>query len=160
MSSNAATIESFYQAFEQRDHAAMAACYHRDVHFSDPVFTDLRGDEVTAMWHMLCVQGTDLAVQYGDVTSEGEGGTAHWEARYTFTPTGRFVHNAVDASFVFQDGRIIEHVDDFDLWRWTRQALGTLGVLTGWTGLARGKVREAADQNLRRFIDEHPEYDR
>lgn len=158
MNEDAKTIESFYRAFQERDHVEMAACYHADVHFSDPVFTDLGGSEVRAMWHMLCERGTDLRVDFSDVAAEGDRGSANWEAHYTFAPTGRLVHNVVDASFVFRDGKIAEHLDDFDLWRWTRQALGTLGVVTGWTGLARGKVQEAADQQLRRFIEEHPEY--
>ena len=158
MSSNAETIEAFYRAFQERDHAAMAACYHPDVHFSDPVFTDLHGDEAGAMWHMLCDQGADLDVSFGDVTAEGDAGTAHWEARYTFSPTGRFVHNRVDASFVFEDGRIVRHVDDFDLWRWTRMALGTTGLVTGWSSLTQNKVRETARRGLQRFMGEHDEH--
>lgn len=156
--SNAATIAAFYRGLQERDHLAMAACYHPEIHFSDPVFTDLHGDEARAMWHMLCTQGTDLTVTFDDVTADDRRGRARWQARYTFKPTGRFVHNEVEASFVFEEGKIIRQVDDFDLWRWTRQALGTIGVLTGWTGFTHNKVREAADLNLRRFMGEHPEY--
>ncbi len=46
-------IERFYDAFGRRDGAAMEACYAPDVHFSDPVFVDLRGAEAGAMWRML-----------------------------------------------------------------------------------------------------------
>jgi ketosteroid isomerase-like protein len=158
LSTNAETIASFYQAFQERDHVAMAACYHEDVHFSDPVFPNLRGDEARAMWHMLCDRGTDLRVTFEDVTAEGDRGAAHWEARYTFSPTMRLVHNRVEASFVFQDGKILRHVDQFDLWRWTRMALGTTGTLTGWSGPAQSKVRKTAAHGLQRFMAEHPEY--
>lgn len=160
MNTNAGTIESFYSALQRRDHAGMAACYHSSVHFSDPVFPDLRGDEARAMWHMLCDQGSDLDVTFSDVAAEGDRGSAHWEARYTFPPTGRMVHNRVDAIFEFEDGKIIRHVDSFDLWRWTRMALGTMGVLTGWSGFTKDKVRQTADRGLRRFMDEHPEHSR
>lgn len=160
MKPNAETIESFYRAFQNRDYAAMAACYGEDIQFSDPIFPDLRGDEARAMWHMLCERGTDLEVTFGDVTAEGDRSAAHWEARYTWRPTGRSVHNMIDASFVFQDGKIVRHVDEFDLWRWTRMALGTVGVMTGWTSLTRNKIRETAARDLQRFMDGHPEYQR
>lgn len=158
MHANVETINSFYQAFQQRDPAGMAACYDEDIHFSDPVFPDLRGDEARAMWHMLCERGTDLNVTYDQVSADGDRGAAHWEARYTFPPTGRLVHNRVDASFAFRDGKIVRHIDDFDLWRWTRLALGTPGVLAGWTPFLQQKVKKTAASGLGRFIDEHPEY--
>jgi ketosteroid isomerase-like protein len=152
------TIESFYRAFQQRDYEGMTACYHPSIHFSDPVFPDLHGDEARAMWHMLCEQGTDLRVTFTDVTAEGDSGGTHWDAHYTFSPTGRLVHNKVDARFEFEDGKIIRHVDSFNLWRWTRMALGTTGVMTGWSGFAQAKVRATADSSLRRFIAAHPDY--
>ena len=68
------------------------------------------------------------------------------------------MHNKVDARFDFEDGKIIRHVDSFDLWRWTRMALGTTGVMTGWSGFAQTKVRSTADRSLRRFIEAHPDY--
>lgn len=152
------TIESFYRAFQQRDYEGMTACYHPSIHFSDPVFPDLHGDEARAMWHMLCEQGTDLRVTFTDVTAEGDRGGTHWDALYTFSPTGRLVHNKVDAHFEFEAGKIIRHVDSFDLWRWTRMALGTTGLVTGWSGFAQAKVRATADRNLRRFITANPDY--
>src|SRR5436190_2219712 len=42
---NDALIQRFYAAFAARDGAAMAACYAPDATFSDPVFTDLKGEE-------------------------------------------------------------------------------------------------------------------
>ena len=46
-------IRRFYDAFAALDGAAMAACYHPQASFSDPVFPDLRGAEPGAMWRML-----------------------------------------------------------------------------------------------------------
>ena len=51
---NAALINRFYEAFARQDGETMAACYAPDAHFHDPVFQDLHGDEVGAMWRMLC----------------------------------------------------------------------------------------------------------
>jgi len=155
---NTGTVEAFYKALQARDHAAMSECYHASIHFSDPVFTDLRGNEVAAMWHMLCERGTDLVVTFDNVQADGDRAGAHWEARYSFGPTNRAVHNKVSASFILEDGKIIRHVDDFDLWRWTRMALGAAGWLTGWTGLTQSKVRATARRGLSKFIEGHPEY--
>ena len=152
------TITAFYTAFGQRDHEAMAACYHPDIRFSDPVFTDLEGDEAGAMWHMLCEQGRDLEVTVSDIRGDESAGKAHWEATYTFSPTGRTVRNQIDASFTFEDGLIIEHTDSFDLWAWTRMALGPIGYVTGWMNLSKEKVREAGEVQLNRFLEAHPEY--
>lgn len=160
MDDHADTIRSFYEAFGRKDHEGMARCYHADVHFSDPVFPDLHGDEARAMWHMLCEQGRDLVVRASDIAVAGETATAHWEATYTFTPTGRKVHNRIDARFRFEDGRIIRHVDDFDLWRWLRMAVGTTGLLAGWSSSAQEKVRTTGADGLARFLDAHPEYER
>ncbi len=57
----------------------------------------------------------------------------------------------IHAEFRFRDGRILAHVDDFDLWRWSRQALGLPGVLLGWSPLLRSKVRSQAAAQLARF---------
>lgn len=155
---NGETIRAFYSAFARRDHAGMGACYHPAVRFSDPVFTDLYGDEARAMWHMLCEQGEDLEVTLGDVTADSDRGTAQWQAHYTFGPSGRRVHNVISASFVFADGKIIQHTDDFDLWRWMRMAVGPAGAMIGWSPSAKRKVRETGRRGLDRFMDDHPEY--
>jgi ketosteroid isomerase-like protein len=159
MTSTTDLITSFYEAFERKDHAGMAACYHPEIHFSDPVFVDLNGDEARAMWHMLCERGTDLTVTFRDVRSDDETGRAHWEARYTLSPGGREIHNVIDASFAFRDGLILRHRDDFDLWRWTRMALGPTGTLAGWSPPIQNKVRATAMSGLRKFMVAHPEYE-
>jgi uncharacterized protein len=148
---NEALIERFYGAFAQRDGAGMAACYAPDVHFSDPVFTDLHGREAGAMWRMLTERGTDLRVELLERSADGDRGTAHWRAHYTFTQTGRPVVNDVRASLRFGDGLIGEHIDDFDFHRWARQALGPTGLLLGWTPLLRSAVRRKARAGLDEF---------
>jgi ketosteroid isomerase-like protein len=148
MNVNADTLRRFYEAFSRRDAAAMAACYAPDVWFSDPVFTDLRGPQAGLMWKMLCERGRDLKIEFRDVRADGATGSAHWEAWYTFSTTGRKVHNVIDASFEFRDGRIVKHTDRFDLYRWARQALGPAGVLLGWTPLLQNKVRAMAAKGL------------
>jgi ketosteroid isomerase-like protein len=145
---NAVILRRFYEAFQRRDATAMAACYATDVHFSDEVFPDLRGPQAAAMWAMLLARGKDLRITFADVTADDARGTATWEAWYTFSGTGRPVHNVIRAEFTFRDGRIVRHVDRFDFWRWARQALGPAGLLLGWTPFLRGKVRDTAARSL------------
>lgn len=143
-------ITTFYQAFQRRDGAAMAACYTPDATFRDPAF-DLRGEEIGRMWRMLCERGKDLRLEFANVSADGDRGSADWQAWYTFSKTGRAVHNVIHAEFRFRDGLICEHVDDFDFWRWSRQALGPAGLLLGWTPLLRNKVRTEAARGLAAF---------
>jgi ketosteroid isomerase-like protein len=157
MADNKNLIQDFYTAFQARDHAAMIACYHQEVHFRDPVFLDLHGSEAKAMWHMLCERGKDLTIDFNRIQANDTAGSAHWEARYTFS-TGRKVHNIIDATFEFKDGKISRHEDVFDLWRWTRQALGPAGVLLGWSPIIKSKVRQTAWKGLDAFILKHPQY--
>ena len=145
-------IERFYAAFARRDGAEMQACYAPDVRFSDPVFRDLHGPEAGAMWRMLTGRADDLEIELREHDSDGERGSARWIARYTYSQTGRHVTNDVRAAFRFEDGLIAEHDDDFDLYRWERQALGPVGTLLGWTPLLRGAVRRRARAALDEFI--------
>ena len=150
-------LEEFYSAFQRRDPAGMAACYHPEATFADPVFT-LHGNEIAAMWHMLCEGGKDLEVTFSGTEADDMAGRAHWEARYTFSSTGRKVHNSIDAAFRFKDGLIVEHRDHFNFWRWSRMALGPTGWLLGWAPLVQDRVQRAARARLERFIARHPEY--
>ncbi|MFZ5475432.1 MAG: nuclear transport factor 2 family protein [Myxococcota bacterium] len=140
-------IETLYTAFQRKDGAAMAACYHPEATFSDPVFEGLRGAEIGAMWTMLCERGKDLRIEFSATED-----TAHWEARYTFSTTGRLVHNVIDARFAFRDGLIAEHVDTFDFWAWSKQALGATGWALGWTPVLRRKVGATARRQLDKYM--------
>ena len=152
MNGNEKLIHDLYSAFQARDGEAMSALYHADALFSDPAFGSLNGREVGAMWRMLCRRGRDLQVTFDRVWADGERGSAHWEARYSFSSTGRKVHNVIEASFLFLDGKILEHHDRFDLWRWSAQALGPTGLLLGWTPLVRGRIRKQARDGLAAFL--------
>jgi ketosteroid isomerase-like protein len=147
-------IERFYRAFDQGDGAAMAACYAEDVRFSDPVFTDLRGDAAGAMWRMLTGAPGELDIELREHAAEGDRGTARWIARYTFSETGRPVVNDVRATFRFRDDLICEHRDDFSFYAWARQALGPTGLLLGWTPLLRAAVRRRAARRLAEYSDD------
>ncbi len=152
-------IETFYTGFKNSDTAAMLACYHPDVEFSDPVFPHLRGKRARAMWAMLTQRRADPADRtFSDVRADATTGSAHWEAKYLFPGTGRKVHNRIDAKFEFQDGLIRRHVDSFDFWKWSAMALGPVGSVLGWTPFLQAKVRKQVGAKLDQFIAEHPAY--
>jgi ketosteroid isomerase-like protein len=157
MSSNKALIESFYAAFKNKDFKAMAECYHDDVYFRDEAF-ELKGKQVGAMWHMLCERGADMELTYSVAEQDGKV-TAHWEPKYSFSQTGRFVHNIIDAEFEFKEGKIVKHIDQFDFWRWSRQSLGIPGLVLGWSSSLKKKVSTMANKALVGFIKKHPEYE-
>lgn len=151
MHPNEELIRTFYAAFGNRDARGMAACYHPDVVFSDEVFVDLEGSRATAMWQMLCERADDLKIEFRDIVADGSKGSAHWDAWYTFSATGRKVHNRIDARFEFRDGKIIRHRDRFDFWAWASQALGPMGRLLGWSSFVKNRVRATAAKNLASF---------
>lgn len=155
MHPHADLVTRFYDALSRRDADAMVACYHPEVHFHDPVF-DLHGARAGAMWRMLCARGKDMRLTFSDVHADDRTGSAHWEADYTFTQTQREVHNEIDAAFTFEDGLIRTHRDTFDMWTWSRQALGTPGLLLGWTPWLRAKVSAEAAKGLDAYIAAHP----
>ena len=146
-----ALITRFYQAFQQLDAQAMAACYTDDVLFSDPVFGQLRGQDAVDMWRMLTSRAKDFTLTFDQVQADAQRGSAHWVATYVFSQTGAIVVNDIQARFVFRDGKICEHHDRFDVWRWSRQALGIKGVLLGWTPLVKNAIRAQAKQGLKAF---------
>lgn len=154
-----ALLEEFYTAFARRDGDAMAACYHDDARFSDPVFPDLRGADVGEMWRMLCARGKDLVVEFRDIEADETSGRAHWDATYTFSATGRKVFNQIDARFEFADGKILRHTDEFDLWRWCRMALGPAGVVFGWSPPLQNYVRRTAARGLSAWKKKHARED-
>ena len=112
----------------------MAECYAPSAHFSDPVFVDLHDDEPGAMWRMLTRRSKDLVVTLEEHEADDATGRARWLADYTFS-NGNKVHNDVLSRFRFQDGLIVEHIDSFSFYAWSRQAMGRLGAALGWTPL-------------------------
>jgi ketosteroid isomerase-like protein len=148
---NRATIERFYAAFDAHDGETMAACYAPGATFRDPAFGELSGERAGAMWRMLTGRAEDLEVELPEHEADATNGSAHWIATYTFS-TGRHVVNDIRAEFRFaDDGRFAEHIDRFSYWNWSRQALGPLGLVLGWTPLLPMMTRRKALEQLQEF---------
>lgn len=158
MNSNEELIRRFYTAFQQLDYRTMQACYSDDPIFNDPAFGVLEGNEVGAMWEMLCKNARDLSLQFSNIQLlDEEYATCNWTAKYTFPKTGRKVVNNIKAHMRIQEGRITEHTDQFDIWKWSRQALGIPGILLGWSGYMKSKIRNNARKRLGKFMDTQQE---
>lgn len=153
MTSNEQIIQQFYTAFAQRDYAGMRACYSDSPVFSDPVFGLLQGNQPAAMWEMLCKNARDFSLTFRNIQLlDEEYATCEWTANYLFSATGRPVENNVKAHMRIEGGRITEHTDQFNFYRWSRQALGLTGMLFGWTRFMQNKVHRNAVARLEQFM--------
>lgn len=151
---NKEIIKEFYTSFSEGNAQKMIACYHEAIVFKDPVFGTLKGEKAKKMWEML-LSNTEASpkVMFSNIESTNNITTANWQATYLYGPKKRKVTNKVHAEFVFKDGKIIKHTDNFNTWTWSKQALGFTGLLLGWSGFLRNKIQEQAQQKLFNFIN-------
>jgi ketosteroid isomerase-like protein len=152
MNNNEELIQTFYDALARLDHVTMQNCYSANPIFNDPVFGILQGDEVGAMWEMLCKNAKDFSLHADKIEVDCEYGTCNWVATYTFSKTGRRVVNEVKAYMRIENEMITEHTDEFDIYKWSRQALSLTGTLLGWSGYLKNKIRSDARQKLYQFM--------
>ncbi|WP_316632594.1 nuclear transport factor 2 family protein [uncultured Flavobacterium sp.] len=152
MNANEALITKFYTAFANADAKTMCECYHPKIHFIDPAFGLLKEGEVSKMWEMLLLKSKgNIKIEFSNVKADDSLGSANWVATYNFSKTNRKVINKIAAQFSFQDGLIIKHIDDFDVWKWSKQAFGPIGYLLGWTGFFQNKIQKQALSSLKKF---------
>ncbi|PWA05523.1 nuclear transport factor 2 family protein [Flavobacterium laiguense] len=152
MNQNEETIHKFYTAFSNADAKTMSECYHAKIKFHDPAFGLLKGKDACKMWKMLIEKskGT-IKIEFSDIKADQYMGSANWIATYNFSKTNRKVVNRIEAHFRFKDGLIIRHTDDFDIWEWSKQALGFKGFLLGWTGFMEKKIQKQALSSLKKY---------
>lgn len=153
MTENEKTITKFYDAFANGDASTMCACYHPNIEFRDPIFGSLKGNDARKMWEMLLSRSNgNVKIKLSEVKADDHHGAAHWEATYNFSKNNRAVVNRIRAAFFFQDGLILRHTDDFDIWKWSKQALGFKGYLLGWTGYMQNKIHKNALKSLKKYL--------
>jgi ketosteroid isomerase-like protein len=154
MNNDERIIERFYIAFKKLDASAMNACYISDIAFYDPMFELLKGDEARAMWEMLCRNAKDFSLEFDSIKDLGEGYySCNWVAHYTFSKTGRKVVNNCKAYMRIENGLITEHSDAWSLQKWSTQAIGVMGMLFGWAGFFRRKLKNNAKKSLMEFVE-------
>ncbi len=153
---NTEVVTKFYSAFQKLDSASMKECYSDEAIFQDPAFGVLDGSEVKAMWEMLCKNAKDFSLAFDQLQPEDEEYiTCRWIANYTFSATGRKVENRIKAYLRIKDGKIIEHTDYFNFWRWSRQALGLSGWLLGWSSFYKLQVTKQARERLTKYMEKN-----
>jgi ketosteroid isomerase-like protein len=149
---NKQLIQHFYESFAQNNADGMVACYADKIEFSDPVFGSLKGADAKNMWKMLIERGKgEIKIEFENVAANEQKGSADWTAHYVFSQTGRNVVNKIHAEFEFKDGKIFRHQDTFDIWNWSKQALGISGLLLGWSPFLKNKIRQNALKSLREY---------
>ena len=154
MTANENTIHKFYTAFANADAEKMCECYHPNVEFSDPAFGILKGKEVCQMWEMLIERSKgNIKIDFSQVKANEHLGSAFWIAKYNFSKTNREVVNTIASKFHFKEGLIIKHTDDFDIWKWAKQALGLKGFLLGWTGFMQNNIQKQARMALNKYSE-------
>jgi len=152
MTANETTITKFYTALANADASKICECYHPNIRFRDPAFGLLEGEKVCQMWQMLIERSNgNLSINFSEVQANEHLGSALWVANYTFSKTNRKIVNSISSKFQFKDGLIIKHTDDFDIWKWSKQALGITGLLLGWTGFMQKKIQEEARLCLQEY---------
>ena len=146
-------VEEFYSAFAKSNTETMISFYSDAIEFEDPAFGKLRGNSAKMMWKMLVERsGGNLKIDFNVVESTEDSAVVKWEARYPFSKTGRQVHNKITAHLTIQNGKIVKHIDRFNLWSWSQQALGWKGFLLGWTPFFRNKLQLQTRKMLEQYI--------
>lgn len=151
---NKEIINKFYTSFSNGNVKGMLECYHKDIVFQDAVFGKLEGERAFKMWEMLLSKKKqNTIITFNNVEATAEKGKANWVVKYEYGAKKRKVINKVQANFKFKDSKIIEHLDDFNLWKWTQQAIGPAGYLMGWTTYMKNKIQKTTKSKLDRFIN-------
>ena len=147
--------QEFYSALKRCDPDAMTALYSSDIEFHDPAFGPLKRERAKDMWRMLCGAQTDLKLEF-DVLEESEiNAKVKWVAMYTFGKEKRLVVNQAVAHLSIENGLIVKHLDDFNLHKWARQALGLKGALLGWTGFFKAQLQKQTNSRLDRWREKN-----
>jgi len=126
--------DQFYKAFAKGDNAAMAQMYSDDVKFHDPLFGHLNGKaETMNMWNTIQPSTnpatTDIRPQVVGQPTQNKDGSwdvkVHWDASYDIGKPGKWRHidNHADTTLTIKDGKITHQRDDWDLQKWTAQAV-------------------------------------
>lgn len=147
-------IEKFYTSFSNGNAKGMIECYHENITFKDPAFGELKGEKAKKMWEMLLSKkNSTTQISFDNVETTKETGSANWTAKYVYGEKNRKVINIITANFKFKEGKIIEHIDTFNLWKWSQQALGLSGYILGWSPFMKNKIQKTTNKKLAVYMN-------
>jgi|AntRauTorcE11898_2_1112593.scaffolds.fasta_scaffold21693_2 hypothetical protein len=147
--------KKLYQALNDRDYKSMWKLYAMDATFSDPAYGSLKGDEIKAMWHQICVRNTDLEAEILSVTqNDAQTISYSWKASYTHAMYNGEIENVINGEItVDKNGNILSQHETYSLWKWFSMAIGIAGKLLGW----RTSMRENLQRSVRKSLDDFME---
>ncbi|SCY07660.1 SnoaL-like domain-containing protein [Nonlabens sp. Hel1_33_55] len=146
-------LTQFYKGLKNANASNMTALYKDNSHFKDPVFGDLHGEHAISMWHMLFSKNNQVKISYKIIEATPTYGKVQWTANYLNGSNKRPVTNHVTANFKLADGEIVNHVDSFNLSKWSRQALGVSGLLMGWSSFMKNQIQKKTNSLLDHYIE-------
>jgi len=101
---------------------------------------------------LLSKSGANTKINFSVLDSQDEHKRVNWTAEYLFGKSNRKVVNHIQGRYKFEDGKIIEHIDSFDMWKWSSQALGISGSLLGWSSFMKNKIQKTTNKQLDRYM--------
>ncbi len=143
-------VTQFFEAFAKHDWRSIARCYHDKASYSDPLFPDLRGERIVYMWYqMLGTAGAkqthsmnDLNLEYRILFGDERKAQVEWTANYVYA--GRYVRIEGLTTLAIWDDKIVRHVNEYNFWRWIRQAKGLTGLVFGGLPAYQRNVQRSA----------------
>lgn len=151
--SNSQIVTQFYTAFAKGNAQQMLQHYAEEVTFYDPAFGQLTHQQPHAMWKMLTSRFTnETTIEFTLLEEKDNTVIVAWTAHYQFGPTKQWVTNRVTSTLQLKNGKIFHHRDDFNLWKWSIQALGLPGFLLGWTPFMQKKIQQNTNSLLQKYI--------
>lgn len=138
----------FYDAFSVANIDVLKQLYDKKLIFNDNIFVNLDYNETISMWSSLLVGNKNMSIKYEIKKYSEKYVEVEWIADYLFTSTNRNVKNIILAKMEIDQGKIINHKDNFDFYKWSQMAFGITGVLIGWTSFFKNKVRTEAYNKL------------
>ncbi len=149
--SNYQLLLTFFTAFAKKDLDAMLDCYHKNVVYDDVSFGKQQQEKAKAVWRFLIKNvGEKAVITFSNIQTSATSGQANGTITYYFGK--RKITNEITATFHFQDGKIIYHKDEYNLWKWSQQAFGFVGYLIGWSLAFRWLIRWQMQRSLQAFI--------
>ncbi len=144
-------IQRYFDAMAQGQWQAMARCYHDQASFADPLFPDLRGEQIVYHLHRLYEPNSQHARKQIELTthalfSEDRKAQVQWELRCI--EAQRPVKLIGLSTFAIWDQFIVRHVDEFPFHHWARQTQGLAGALLGRLPFYQRRLQRSARSQL------------
>jgi hypothetical protein len=139
-------VERFFNAFGNGDWRTMARCYHDKASFTDPIFPDLRGEQIVYYWHQWFKENEGIKLNYSQLFADERKAQVQWNVRYTYQ--GRAVKHDATSTLAIWDDQIVRHVDEFALGGYLRQREGLLTGLLSGIPLVHQRVQRSARSRL------------